>query len=327
MRPIRTLGLAAAGLISLAACGSDPQPVAQTTATVPATSGAATTAPTTAAPTTAAPATAAPQSTPASTIGVKAGTSALGPVLVGPDNGRTMYGFTNDVAASSTCTGTCAELWPPVIVSPDWTVGPGLDSAIFATTTRDDGSLQLVAGRWPLYFYEGDAVPGDVTGQGSGGVWFAVGLDGRLIDAAAAPATVPTSPTTVPASTVASTVYDEPAAAANVGLGQTALGEVLVDAHGNTLYAFTKDEDGTPTCAGDCAATWPPYLVAGDVVAGDGLDPSVFTTVATDGGEQLKAGKWPLYTFLGDSNPGDANGQGSGGVWFVVRADGTLIKD
>ena len=41
---------------------------------------------------------------------------------------------------------------------------------------------------------------------------------------------------------------------------------------------------------------------------------------------QLKMGKWPLYTFSGDAAPGDVNGQGSGGSWFVVGQDGKLIK-
>ena len=46
-----------------------------------------------------------------------------------------------------------------------------------------------------------------------------------------------------------------------------------------------------------------------------------------DGTHQLKAGKWPLYRFAGDSEPGDTNGQGSGGVWFVVDGLGGLIKN
>ena len=62
-------------------------------------------------------------------------------VLVGP-NGNTLYGFTNDTATQSNCDGTCAEAWPPVIVTPDWTVAPGVDSAIFNTITRADGSLR-----------------------------------------------------------------------------------------------------------------------------------------------------------------------------------------
>ena len=96
-------------------------------------------------------------------------------------DGLTLYGFTNDVDAISTCYSTCAEAWPPVIVDEEWAVGPGLDIGIFSTTTREDGKLQLVAGKFPLYTFGGDAAAGDITGHGSGEVWFAVALDGTLI--------------------------------------------------------------------------------------------------------------------------------------------------
>jgi predicted lipoprotein with Yx(FWY)xxD motif len=118
------------------------------------------------------------------------------------------------------------------------------------------------------------------------------------------------------------------AAAVSAQLADSPLGQILVDGDGNTLYGFTNDVDGVPTCAGDCAATWPAHVVEGEPVLGEGLDPATFTLVdGVDGGQQLKAGKWPLYRFSGDSGPGDVNGQGSGGVWFVVAADGSLIKD
>jgi predicted lipoprotein with Yx(FWY)xxD motif len=93
----------------------------------------------------------------------------------------TLYGFANDTAAKSTCYGACANAWPPVTVADGWAVGAGLDSGPFSTVARDDGTRQLVAGKWPLYEYVGDASPGDINGQGSGGVWFAVAADGTLI--------------------------------------------------------------------------------------------------------------------------------------------------
>jgi predicted lipoprotein with Yx(FWY)xxD motif len=81
-----------------------------------------------------------------------------------------------------------------------------------------------------------------------------------------------------------------------------------------------------PTCTGECAGAWPPLIVEGEPNVGD-LDPSVFSLVPNpEGGQQLKAGDWPLYLFSGDSAPGDVNGQGSGGVWFVVSPDGTVIE-
>ena len=41
---------------------------------------------------------------------------------------------------------------------------------------------------------------------------------------------------------------------------------------------------------------------------------------------QLKVGKWPVYLYAGDGAPGDVNGQGSGGTWFVLAPNGSLIK-
>jgi predicted lipoprotein with Yx(FWY)xxD motif len=66
-------------------------------------------------------------------------------------------------------------------------------------------------------------------------------------------------------------------------------------------------------------------------VPGDaGADPSVTAQTTTleraDGSSQLVAGEWPLYTFSGDSAPGDVNGQGSGGKWFAVAPDGGLYR-
>jgi predicted lipoprotein with Yx(FWY)xxD motif len=291
----KTLGLvAASAALVLAACGKGGDK--------PATDTAAQQAPP-----------AAPAASGDATV-VRSATTGLGEILVGED-GLTLYGFTNDTNGTSTCTGTCADAWPPVLVSADWEVGPGLDSGIFSTIRREDGSEQLMAGKWPLYYYSGDSVQGDLLGQGSGEVWYVVGLDATLIkDPAPAPGTGGQA---------------APAGAANsVQVSGSPLGEILTDGEGNTLYGFTNDADGVPTCTGDCAATWPAHLIEGDAVVGPNLDPATFTLVdGAEGGTQLKAGKWPLYRFSGDAAPGDVNGQGSGGVWFVVAADGSLIKD
>ncbi len=116
------------------------------------------------------------------------------------------------------------------------------------------------------------------------------------------------------------------AGGATVATAESDLGTILVDADGRTLYAFTPDTEGVPTCIDDCADAWPPAIVDGEIDAGD-LDASVFTLVEHPaGGQQLKAGDFPLYLFAGDVAPGDVNGQGSGDVWFVVAPDGTLIE-
>jgi len=127
------------------------------------------------------------------------------------------------------------------------------------------------------------------------------------------PAAAPgTAATNVPATTVASR--------------DSSLGSVLVDGNQLTLYGLTKDSDGTPTCVDACAVAWPPLTITGTTVPA-GLDASVFSVVSRpDGTHQLKAGKWPLYRYVGDAAPGDVNGQGSGGVWFVVTPTGGLHK-
>lgn len=265
------------------------------------------------------------------TAGALLSTSSAGDILVGSD-GRALYGFTNDIEALSTCYSTCAEAWPPVIVSPEWTVGPGLDTGIFATTERDDGQLQLVAGRWPLYYYTGDAVSGDINGQGSGDVWFLVDPGGRLVTGASEPgdgaAAGPAGDGYAAGPTGDSGDDGDRSGTTNdlVGKAATDLGTVLTDEAGLTLYGFTADLDQEPSCYDACAQAWPPVLVDGAELP-DGLDPEIYSVVErNDGTWQLAAGDWPLYRFGGDGAKGDLNGQGSGGKWFATAPDGTLIR-
>lgn len=255
------------------------------------------------------------ESTPGEDVAVVSAETELGNILVDAD-GMTLYGFTNDADGQSECYDTCAEAWPPLTVDSDWTVGPELDSGIFNTHTRDDGAEQVVAGPWPLYRFAQDVVPGDIKGQGSGGVWYVVSAeDGTLIR-------------DEPGDTDDGGTDDGDAAdATDVQIGSTDLGDVLTDAEGFTLYGLTEDTDGQPTCTGECAGTWPALLVEGDEVSlAEGLDPDTFTTVeGAEGGTQVVAGVWPLYRFAGDGSPGEVNGQGVGGVWFAVAPDGSLI--
>lgn len=105
-------------------------------------------------------------------------------------------------------------------------------------------------------------------------------------------------------------------------------GPILVDGDCRTLYGFTPDADGEPTCIDDCASAWPPLFVTEDAVPplADELDPSLFSVVEHPEGAMLKVGDWPLYYFASDAAPGDVLGQGVGGVWFVVSPDGTLVE-
>ena len=106
-------------------------------------------------------------------------------------------------------------------------------------------------------------------------------------------------------------------------------GQVLVDSECRTLYAFTQDADGEPTCVDDCAVNWPPLFTPDESVPplADELDPSQFSVVEHAEGPMLKFGDWPLYYFAADAAPGDTNGQGVGGFWWMVAADGTLLEE
>jgi len=146
-------------------------------------------------------------------------------------------------------------------------------------------------------------------------------------DASTSPsgADAPTDATTEAPGTTATTEAE--ADESTVAVADTDLGAILVDGAGLTLYMFAPDSAGTPTCTGDCAGAWPPSIVEGDITAGDGIDAALLTTVEhPDGGTQLKIGTWPLYTYAGDAAPGDVTGQGVGGSWFVVGADGEPIN-
>jgi len=120
----------------------------------------------------------------------------------------------------------------------------------------------------------------------------------------------------------------EAAGEGSIVLVDSALGKIIVDGDesGKTVYAFTPDSAGTPTCYDECATNWPPVVVEGTPSAGTGLDASLLTVVdRTDGTKQLKYGDWPLYYFAGDKAAGDTNGQGVGTKWYVIGADGKLI--
>ncbi|MFC5905312.1 hypothetical protein [Streptomyces zhihengii] len=106
------------------------------------------------------------------------------------------------------------------------------------------------------------------------------------------------------------------------------MGQILVDGSGRALYGFTKDEpESQSACDADCIAVWPALTSSADVAAGNGLDAAKLGEIKfTEGAEQVTYGDWPLYYYVGDTSPGDVNGQGLDDEWFVIGVDGKLIK-
>ena len=99
---------------------------------------------------------------------------------------------------------------------------------------------------------------------------------------------------------------------------------VLTDAKGFTLYWFVPDTSTTSKCYGKCAKFWPPQK--GPVTAGTGVTGKFATITRTDGSVQATWNGHPLYTFKGDSAPGQAKGNNlniDGGVWKEVNLTST----
>jgi predicted lipoprotein with Yx(FWY)xxD motif len=104
----------------------------------------------------------------------------LGSFLV-DDKGMTLYLFTKDTPNTTVCYDKCAVAWPPLLTSGDPVAGEGVDASLLGTTNRTDGTIQVTYNGWPLYYYEKDKAPGDVTGQDVGGVWYVVSAEGDQV--------------------------------------------------------------------------------------------------------------------------------------------------
>ena len=117
-----------------------------------------------------------------------------------------------------------------------------------------------------------------------------------------------------------------PAASATAGTLKTASiggATVLTNAKGLTLYWFVPDTATRSACYGTCAAYWPP--VTGPASAGPGVTGALSTITRSDGSVQAAYDGHPLYTYIGDTAPGQANGNGitlNGGLWHEQTASG-----
>jgi predicted lipoprotein with Yx(FWY)xxD motif len=111
---------------------------------------------------------------------VRAVESEFGRILV-DGSGRTLYGFTKDKEGASNCDTDCIAVWPAMITSSEVAAGEGLEEDLLTGVEQSGGITQATYGEWPLYYYVGDAAPGDINGQGLDEEWFVVAPDGKLI--------------------------------------------------------------------------------------------------------------------------------------------------
>lgn len=118
------------------------------------------------------------------------------------------------------------------------------------------------------------------------------------------------TPASTPSSASAATIKT-----ATLTVGGKSL-TVLTNAQGMTLYYRTSDTPSS-VCSGGCASAWPP-LLSTTMPQVSGTLPGTFSLMNDANGSQLAYNGHPLYTYSGDSGPGQANGQGFGNVWFVA---------
>lgn len=103
-------------------------------------------------------------------------------------------------------------------------------------------------------------------------------------------------------------------------------GQILADADGKTLYYFTKDTPGAgkSVCTAGCPGAWPPFRAAAIRVSSP-LKASDFGEISRpDGSRQTTYLGWPLYRYFQDTAPGDTNGYGVNGFWFVMSPSGVV---
>lgn len=116
--------------------------------------------------------------------------------------------------------------------------------------------------------------------------------------------------------------------AATVQLRHTSLGSILVNSSGRTLYEFTRDHGKKNSCAAisGCSAIWPSLKASGRPTAGSGIKASLLSTTS---GHQVTYAGHPLYTYSGDSHPGETSYVGFkafGGTWYAINASGGTVK-
>jgi predicted lipoprotein with Yx(FWY)xxD motif len=120
------------------------------------------------------------------------------------------------------------------------------------------------------------------------------------------------------------------ASGATIDVRKTALGTILVDSTGRTLYLFEKDHGDRSSCSGACASAWPPLTTTAKPKPAAGVNaPLLGTTKRGDGSTEVTYGGHPLYTYAGDAAPGDTTGEGLsqfGAEWYVLSPQGKKVE-
>lgn len=229
---------------------------------------------------------------------IKLGTSGTFGSFITDKAGNTLYFFANDGNGANNCTGGCTTAWPNFNVTglTQSQLSDGLLLADFASITTPTGSQVTYKG-WPLYYYAPGGVrenPGQITGDGVGGVWFIAKPDYTIMLAKEQILGVDAKSYVVSATNV----YSE-------GTGTTTY---MTDLAGRTLYSFYKDSTNVNKYTkADFSnnSVWPIYETD-KVVVPSIIDKTLFGSITLYGKKQLTYKGWPMYYYGPDV---DASGK------------------
>jgi predicted lipoprotein with Yx(FWY)xxD motif len=145
---------------------------------------------------------------------------------------------------------------------------------------------------------------------------------------ALASAAIATTVASAQRSTSSGTVAARSSRTATVQLRHTNLGSILVSSSGRTLYEFTRDHANKNSCAAisGCSSVWPSLKASGRPTAGSGVKASLLSLTS---GKQVTYAGHPLYTYSGDSGPGQTSYVGAkqfGGTWYAISSSGGAVK-
>jgi predicted lipoprotein with Yx(FWY)xxD motif len=119
-------------------------------------------------------------------------------------------------------------------------------------------------------------------------------------------------------------------AASVVSTKTSSLGTFLVDGQGRTLYLWDADHGPRSTCTAACAQAWPPLTTTGAPKASGAVKSSLLgTATRADGSREVTYAGHPLYTYAGDTRPGQVTGEGSnsfGAPWWTVTTAGRALQ-
>lgn len=235
-----------------------------------------------------------PTSPPATIMTAQATVNGQTTTILTNAQGMTLYYFLPDSIAKTACVAACAKAWPPLTVS-DAATTPTSSTSLPGqlTVLKDDNGNQVEYSGYLLYTFVSDKAAGDTKGQGVGKKWYVATPDLASVAIRVTTASVK-------------------------GKSET----ILTNAQGMTLYYFTPDTPTKTACTGKCLQNWPPLLATGSgTPTADAPITAKLTTLSDASGNQIECNGHLLYTFAADKAPGDVNGQGVVGKWFVATPD------